>query len=150
MKSDLISQLGYPRHHHDGTLVLELVVEMKAKRRQKSGPKVMILFYIMEISNRQENTSINAQENESSYSDIFGLILVALFQKRPKAAFSKIITHQVALFLPTFSRLAAAGSLKKLASIKASVSFPDFPREEHLAKKGSDVRQSGTFYEGKA
>ena len=75
----------------------------------------------------QENTSINAQENESRYSDIFVLILVALFQKRPKAAFSKIkTTRRVALFLSTFSRLAAAGSLKKLASIKASVSLPGY------------------------
>ena len=76
---------------------------------------------------RQENTSINAQESELRYSDIFVLILVALFQKQPKAAFSKIkTTHRVALFLSTFSRLAAACSLKKLASIKASVSFPFF------------------------
>ena len=72
-----------------------------------------------------ENTSINAQENESRYSDIFVLILVALFQKRPQAAFPKIkATLRVGLFLPTFSRFADAGSLKKLASIKASVSFP--------------------------
>jgi hypothetical protein len=50
------------------------------------------------------------------------LIFVALFQKRPKATFSKIkTTHRVALILSTFSRLAA-----KLASIKASVSFPAF------------------------
>ena len=77
--------------------------------------------------NRQENISIDAQENELRYSDIFVLILVALFQKRPKAAFSKIkTTSRVTLFLSAFSRLAAAGSLKKLASIKASVSFPDF------------------------
>ena len=74
---------------------------------------------------RQENTNINAQENESRYSDIFVLILVALFQKRPKAAFLKIkTTRRVALFLSAFSRLAAAGSLKNLASMKASVSFP--------------------------
>src|SRR6056300_228889 len=46
-----------------------------------------------------------AQENESRYSDIFVLILVALFQKRQKAAFSKIkTTSRVALFLSTFSR----------------------------------------------
>ena len=78
------------------------------------------------IENRQENTSINAQENESRYSDIFALILVALFQKQPKAGFSKIkTTRRVALFLSTFSRLAAGGSLKKLASIKAIVFFPD-------------------------
>src|SRR6056300_924353 len=56
---------------------------------------------------------------------IFDLILVALFQKCPKATFSKIkTTSRVALFLSTFSRLAATGSLKKLASIKDSVSFP--------------------------
>ena len=74
---------------------------------------------------RQGNTSIDAQENESRYSDIFVLIVVALFQKRPKAAFSKIkTTRRVALILSTFSRLAAAGSLKTLASFKASVSFP--------------------------
>ena len=80
----------------------------------------------MMIRSRQENTSINAQENESRYSDIFVLILVALFQKKPKAAFSEIkTTCRVALFFATFSRLAAAGSLKKLASIKASVSFPE-------------------------
>jgi hypothetical protein len=42
------------------------------------------------LCSRQENTSINAQENESRH--IFVLILVALFQKRPKAAFSKIKT----------------------------------------------------------
>ena len=40
---------------------------------------------------RQENTSINAQENELRYS-IFVLILVTVFQKRPKAAFSRIKT----------------------------------------------------------
>ena len=79
---------------------------------------------------RQENTSINAQENESRDSDIFVLILVALFQKRPKAALSKIkITRRVALFLSAFSQLAATGSLQKLASIKASLSIPgeDYP-----------------------
>ena len=74
---------------------------------------------------RQENTSINAQENESRNKDILVLILVALFQKKPKAAFSEIkTTSRVALFLSPLSRLAADGSLKKLASIKASVSFP--------------------------
>ena len=79
-----------------------------------------------ESNEREENTSINAQENESRYSDFFVLILVALFQKRPKAAFSKIkTTLRVALFLSTFSRLASAGSLKKLACIEASVFFPD-------------------------
>ena len=73
---------------------------------------------------RQENTSIHAQENKSRYSDIFVFILVALFQKWPKAAFSKIKTkYQVVLILSTFSRLAAAGNQKKLASIKACVSF---------------------------
>ena len=74
---------------------------------------------------RQENTGINAQENEWRYIDTFVLILVVLFQKRPRAAFSKIkATLRVALVLSTFSLSAAAGSLKKMASIKASVSFP--------------------------
>ena len=85
---------------------------------------------------RRENTSINAQENESRYSDIFVLTLVALFQKRPKAAFSKIKTkRRVALFLSTFSRVAAAGSLKKLASIKVSVSLPDIGPPHGMADK---------------
>ena len=84
----------------------------------------MLVFSCLFI-HRAFNTSINAQENESRYSDIFVLILVALFPKKPEAAFPKIkTTRRVALFLPTFSRLAAAGILKKLASIKASVSFP--------------------------
>ena len=95
---------------------------MGAKKCQKA-PNVTLQNL---INSREENTSINAQEYESRYCDIFVLILVALFLKRPKAAFSKIkITHRVVLFLTTFSRLAAAGSLKKLASIIASVSFPD-------------------------
>jgi hypothetical protein len=54
-------------------------------------------------------------------------LLLELFQKRAKASFSKIKTKsRVALFLSTVSRLAAAGSLKNLASIKASDSFPAF------------------------
>ena len=61
-----------------------------------------------DINTRQEDTSINAQENELRNSDIFVLILVAVFQKRTKAAFSKIkTTIRVALFLSFFSRLAA-------------------------------------------
>ena len=97
---------------------------MKSKKCNRFTECIFgVNFRVDIILGRQENTSINAQENESCYSDIFLLFLVALFQKRPKAAFSKIkTTRRVALLMSTFSRLAAAGSLKKLASIKASVS----------------------------
>ena len=58
----------------------------------EQGRKLKYHVAKKKIGSRQENTSIIAQENESRYSDIFVLILVAFFQKRPKAAFSKIET----------------------------------------------------------
>ena len=99
---------------------------LKGKQQKEVYQWILLVFMnwlLLQV--RQENTCINAQENESRVGDIFVLILDGFFQKRPRTAFKKIkTTRRAALFLSAFRRLAAAGSLKKLASIKASVSFP--------------------------
>ena len=98
--------------------------QRKTGKEEEEAPFAQGLKVISSAS--QENTSINALKNELRYSDVFVFILVALFQKRPKAAFSKIkTTRRVALFLSTFSQLAVAGSLEKLASIEGSVFCPE-------------------------
>ena len=69
----------------------------------KTTCRAALFLSTFSARSREENTSYNAQENESRYSDIFVLILAALFQKRPKAAFSKIkTTCQVALVFFNF------------------------------------------------
>ena len=60
--------------------------------------------------NRQMKASFNAVENSPKRcSDVFLLFLVGLFQKRPRASFSKIKTkYQVMIFLSTVSQLTVA------------------------------------------
>ena len=103
-------------------------------------PRFLLKCKLLRSSFYSSKTSINAQENKSRNSDFFCFDFSRVVPEKAKsAAFSKIkTTRRIALFLSTFSRLTAAGRLKKLASIKASVSFPAQKRKRILTFKGWD------------